>query len=58
MGGRPRDQCFWLLGKKKKSDSENTGMKSIEISNLVGKQSRFTDSCRDSTDGATIFHLV
>ena len=39
-------------------DHENTDMSSTEISNLVGKRSSFTDSCRDFTDGATIFHLV
>jgi hypothetical protein len=39
-------------------DHENTDMSSTEISNLVGKRSSFTDSCREFLDGATTFHLV
>ena len=39
-------------------DHKNTVMSSTEISNLVGKHSRFTYSCRDLNDGATIFYLV
>ena len=39
-------------------DHENTDMQSTEILSLVSICSSFTNSCCDSTDGATIFHFI